>query len=80
MQKPRFRTVEKSAWVFATTRLHPQKPRKMDRRTATRCGYLATAAALLNRPERDLPTPYLDEPMSRYVARLRAGATSGANG
>jgi hypothetical protein len=74
MQKPKFRTVEKSAWVFVTTRLHPPPPRKLDRRTAIRSGYLSSAAALLNLPEDSLPTPYKGESMSRYIARVRAAA------
>lgn len=70
MQKPKFRTVDKSAWVYVTTRLHPTKARKMDRRTAIRCGYLATAANVLE-TEANLPTPTMGEPMRQYRARAK---------
>ena len=71
MQKPKFRTVDKSAWVYVTTRLHPAKARKMDRRTAIRCGYLATAANVLE-TEATLPTPTMGEPMRHYKNRATA--------
>ncbi len=72
MQKPKFRTVEKSAWVFITNVLHPQKPRTMNRRAAVRCGYLATAAALLDTEERSLPTPFMGERISAFITRVKA--------
>ncbi len=72
MQKPKFRTVEKSAWLFVTTRLHPQARKKINKRTAERCGYLATAAALLNVSESSLPTPFEGESIGRFVARAKA--------
>jgi hypothetical protein len=78
MQKPKFRTVEKSAWLFVTTRLHPQAPRKLDKRTATRSGYLSTAAAILNVAESTLETPFVGESMRKYVERFRAAAASRA--
>jgi len=71
MQKPRFRTTQKAAWVFINTRLHPTKPATISRRTAERCGYFTAAARLLNVQEKDLPTPLAGEPMSRYLARVR---------
>ncbi len=71
MQKPRFRTVEKSAWVFVTTRLHPQAPTSMSRRNALRCGYLAGVAARTGIPEASLPAPQRGESMSSYLARLK---------
>lgn len=74
MQKPKFRTVEKSAWIFVTTRLHPQAPRKLNKRTAARSGYLATAAAVLNVAESSLPTPFVGESMSKYLTRVRAAS------
>jgi hypothetical protein len=74
MQKPKFRTVEKSAWIFVTTRLHPQSPRKLDKRTAARSGYLATAAAVLNVSESSLPTPFVGESMGKYLARVRSAS------
>ncbi len=72
MQKPKFRTVEKSAWIFVTTRLHPRAQRKLDKRTASRCGYLTAAAAMLDRAENTLPTPYVGESMGRYLARVKS--------
>lgn len=72
MQKPKFRTVEKSAWLFTTTRLHPQARKKINKRTAERCGYLSTAAAVLNVSEASLPTPFEGESMGRYLARVKA--------
>lgn len=71
MQKPKFRTVEKSAWVFITNTLHPTKARKIDRRTARRCGYLTSASALLN-TESVLSTPHRGEPMREYRKRARS--------
>ncbi len=76
MQKPKFRTVEKSAWVYVTTRLHSVPVRTMDRRTALRCGYLSTAANLLGVTEGDLPTPHIGETMSRFVRRVKTGRAS----
>ena len=70
MQKPRFRTVDKSAWLFVTTRLHPTKPRKLDKRSAIRCGYLAGVANRTGR-EGSLPTPFRGEAMSDYLARIK---------
>jgi hypothetical protein len=72
MQKPKFRTVEKSAWIFVTTRLHPQQPKKVNKRTAARCGYLAAAAAVLNVSEASLPTPFVGESMSRFLKRVKS--------
>ncbi len=77
MQKPKFRTVEKSAWIFVTTRLHPRQNKKVNKRTAERCGYLATAAAMLNVAENTLPTPFAGESMSRYLKRVRSAPTAG---
>lgn len=74
MQKPKFRTVEKSAWIFVTTRLHPRAQRKIDKRTASRNGFLATAAALLGTAEGGLPTPFAGESMSRYLKRVKPAA------
>ncbi len=76
MQKPKFRTVEKSAWIFVTTRLHPRQNTKINKRTAERCGYLATAAALLNTSEASLPTPFSGESMSKYLKRVKSAARS----
>ena len=77
MQKPRFRTVEKSAWVFVTTKLHPTKTPKMDRRTALRSGYLAAAANQLGTQEGSLPTPESGEPMRRYLERAKHARSGG---
>lgn len=74
MQKPKFRTVEKSAWLFVTTKLHPRQAKKIDKRTAVRSGYLASAAAVLNVAESTLPTPFVGESMSRYLERVKASA------
>ena len=71
-QKPKFRTVERSAGVYAPTRLHSVPVRTMDRRTAVRCGYLATASNLLGLAEGDLPTPQIGESMSRFVRRVKS--------
>ena len=71
MQKPKFKTVDKSAWVYVTTRLHPKKAANMSRRAAIRCGYLATAGNLLE-TEATLPTPHAGEAMSHYRARAKA--------
>jgi hypothetical protein len=76
MQKPRFKTTEKAAWVFVHTRLHRSTRRTMDHRTALRCGYLATAAQRTGRSEKDLPPPLEGEPMSRYIARVTAQGSS----
>ena len=72
MQKPRFKTTEKAAWVFINTKLHPTKRPTIDRRTALRCGYLTTASRRLNVPEKDLPLPLEGEPMSKYIIRASA--------
>lgn len=77
MQRPRFKTTEKAAWIFVHTKLRPAPPRTMDRRTALRCGYLSTASRLLNIPEKDLPRPYVGEPLSKYVKRVSAQLSSG---
>jgi hypothetical protein len=73
MQKPRFRTAEKSAWLFVTTRLHPRKTPKMNRRTAQRCGYLGTVTARTGRE--NLPMPLSGEAMSTYLERLGKAST-----
>ena len=73
MQKPKFRTVDKSAWVFVTTQLHKPAKQSMSRRAALRCGYLAGAANRLGvEDQRSLPTPLMNEPMSDYLVRYRA--------
>ena len=72
MQKPRFKTSEKAAWVFIHTRLHPTRRPTVDRRTAQRCGYLTTASRALGVPEKELPLPFEGEPISRYLKRLGA--------
>lgn len=74
MQKPKFKTVEKSAWLYVTTRLHPKKTPAMSRRTAIRCGYLNTAANLLE-TEATLPTPISGEPMRVYRKRAASSVT-----
>lgn len=74
MQKPKFRTVDKSAWVFITTRLNTVKAVTMSRRIALRSGYLSTAAAMTGRAESDLPTPFQGEPLSKYLARVKSTA------
>lgn len=71
MQKPKFKTVDKSAWLYVTTRLHPKKASNMSRRAALRCGYLATAANLLE-TESILPTPHAGEPMREYRERAKS--------
>lgn len=72
MQKPRFKTTEKAAWVFINTKLHPTARPTLDRRTAVRNGYLGTASARTGRSEKDLPLPFVGEPMSKYIARVTA--------
>ena len=73
MQKPKFRTADKSAWVFVTTQLHKRPVKAMSRRAALRCGYLAGAATRLGVEDaRALPTPHMDEAMSAYIARVKA--------
>ncbi len=73
MQKPKFRTADKSAWVFVTTQLNKRPVKAMSRRAALRCGYLAGAANRLGVEDaRALPTPHMDEPMSAYIARVKA--------
>ena len=73
MQKPRFKTTERAAWVFIHTRLRPEAHApSMDRRTAQRCGYLTAASRQLARPEKDLPLPRRGEPVSAYIVRISA--------
>lgn len=73
MQKPRFKTSEKAAWVFIHTRLRPPATRaSMDRRTAQRCGYMLAASRKLGRPEKDLPPPHVSESIAAYVKRMTA--------
>jgi hypothetical protein len=72
MQKPKFKTTEKAAWVFINTRLRPAGRPSMERRTAMRNGYLTTASRLLGVSENELPLPFKDEPMSKFVRRVRA--------
>ena len=76
MQKPTFKTTDRAAWVFINTRLRPTARPSMDRRTAMRNGYLTTASRLLGIAEAELPLPLKDEPMSKFVRRVR-GAVSG---
>jgi hypothetical protein len=76
MQKPRFKTTEKAAWVFIHTRLHPTSRPTIDRRTAMRCGFLTTAAQKTGRAEKELPLPFEGEPMSKYLARVTAQSAS----
>jgi hypothetical protein len=73
MQKPRFKTSEKAAWVFIHTKLHPTSRPTIDRRTALRCGYLTTASRKLNVSEKDLPLPFEGESISKYLARAAKG-------
>ena len=75
MQKPKFRTVDKSAWLFVTTRLHPRPKKKLSKRTAQRCGYLTSAAAVLNVSEASLPTPFEGESMRVYLERVKSART-----
>ena len=71
MQKPRFKTSDKAAWVFIHTRLRPPTRREtIDRRTATRCGYMLSASRMSGRAERDLPLPFVGETVSSFVARV----------
>lgn len=77
MQKPKFKTTERAAWVFINTRLRPHGRPSMDRRTATRNGYFTTASRLLGIAEKELPLPFIDEPMSKYLNRLK-GSANGA--
>ena len=77
MQKPKFRTVDKSAWLFVTTRLHPAQKKKLSKRTALRCGYLGSAAAMLNVSEASLPTPFEGESMGHYLERLKSARNAG---
>ena len=69
MQKPKFKTTEKAAWVFIHTKLHPHAKTTMDRRTAARCGYFMTAARKLNRSEKEMPLPFMGETIAKYVTR-----------
>jgi hypothetical protein len=78
MQRPKFKTTEKAAWVFVNTRLKPVPRSTMERRTAMRCGYLTTASRLLGIPEAELPLPFKDEPMSKFVARVRSAIAQNA--
>ncbi len=79
MQKPKFKTTEKAAWVFINTRLNPIARTSMERRTAMRNGYLTTASRLLGIAEGELPLPFKDESMTKFVARIR-GAVAQGNG
>ncbi|MBL8603811.1 MAG: hypothetical protein JNK72_17930 [Myxococcales bacterium] len=72
MQKPKFRTVEKSAWVFVTTKLNTPGVKTMNRRTALRCGYLTAVSNLLGVAETELPTPKVGESMSHFVTRVKS--------
>ncbi len=72
MQKPKFRTVDKSAWVFVTTRLNSAKAPTMNRRVALRSGYISAAAAMTGKAESELPTPFEGESMTKYLARLKS--------
>ena len=72
MQKPRFSTVQRSAWVFINTRLRPLPKKTIERRTALRCGYLLSASRALNVAESTLPLPFVGETVSQYVARVGA--------
>jgi hypothetical protein len=76
MQKPKFKTTERAAWVFINTRLRPHGRPMMDRRTALRNGYFTTASRLLGVAEKELPLPFHDEAMSKYVSRIKASAHS----
>ena len=85
MQKPRFRTSDKAAWVFIHTRLRPSATRPtINRRTAYRCGYLTAAGNRLGiqNPENDkrLPMPYEGETVARYVSRVVNALRQGRNG
>ncbi|MBL8679283.1 MAG: hypothetical protein JNK05_08970 [Myxococcales bacterium] len=77
MQKPKFKTTEKAAWVFINTRLRPISRSTMERRTATRNGYLTTASRLTGIAESDLPLPFKDESMSKFVERVRSSVSQG---
>lgn len=75
MQKPKFRTADKSAWVFVTTQLHKRPVKAMSRRAALRCGYLAGAANRLGvEDQRALPTPHMDETMSAFIRRVKSAS------
>ncbi|MFO0561919.1 MAG: hypothetical protein U0269_28155 [Polyangiales bacterium] len=78
MQKPKFKTTEKAAWVFINTRLNPISRSTMERRTAMRNGYLTTASRLLGIAEAELPLPFKDESMSKFVARVRGAVAQNA--
>lgn len=77
MQKPKFKTTEKAAWVFINTRLRPIARPAMERRTAMRNGYLTTASRLTGIAEVDLPLPFKDESMSKFVQRVRSSVNAG---
>ncbi|MDP3273758.1 MAG: hypothetical protein Q8Q09_01090 [Deltaproteobacteria bacterium] len=72
MQKPKFKTTERAAWLFINTRLRPTAPARMERRTATRNGYLTTASRLLGIAENELPMPYINEPISGFIKRVKS--------
>jgi hypothetical protein len=76
MQKPRFKTTEKAAWVFINTKLHPTPRPTMSRRDVMRNGFLSTASRRLNIAEKELPLPFQGEPMSKYLARVQAQTTA----
>lgn len=75
MQKPRFKTSEKAAWVFIHTRLRPPTTREtIDRRTAVRCGYMLAASRKLGRSEKELPLPFVSESIASYIERVAKAA------
>jgi hypothetical protein len=76
MQKPRFKTSQKAAWVFIHTKLHPTARPTIDRRTAMRCGYLTTASRKLSVSEKDLPLPFEGESISKYLVRAAKGQSA----
>ncbi len=78
MQKPKFKTTERAAWVFINTRLRPHGRPTMDRRTALRNGYFTTVSRLLGIAEKELPLPFHDETITKYIVRLKAAGTHGS--
>lgn len=78
MQKPRFRTVDRSAWVFLHTRLRPTQATTIDRRTAHRNGFLGAAALRLGVAESELPLPLVGETVARFCARYQAAKAAPA--
>lgn len=76
MQKPRFTTNQKAAWVFINTRLRPTAKKTIERRAAARCGYLLSASRVLNVPESSLPLPFVGETVAQYVTRVSAQQSS----